>query len=1040
MRASFHFLTALLAWWVCGVSSTTDNLTSAVTWDEYSLLINGSRVFINSAEFHYPRLPNPALWPDIFQKFKAAGFNTVSLYFFWNYHSAARGVYDFTSPGKDLQALFDAASDAGLWVISRPGPYSNGEYTAGGLALWGSDGSMGTLRTSDEAYYEAWLPWVQELGAIIAANQITEGGPVILNQIENELQETTHSATNTLVVYMEQIEAAFREAGVVVPFTSNEKGMRSESWSVDYEDVGGAVNVYGLDSYPGGLSCTNPASGWTLVRTYYQWFQNYSYTQPSFLPEFEGGYFTAWGSGTFYDTCVSYHDPAYPDLFYKNNIAEKVTMQNFYMGYGGTNWGHSAAPVVYTSYDYAAHIRETRQLWPKVLQTKLINLFASSSPDLLKTDMIGNGTGYQVDTDDIFTWLLQNPDTGASFLFTQQTTSSSEVNVTFTATLNTSLGPVNVPNVSLFGHQSRILVTDYAIGNNHTLLYSSGDIATWATFDNDDNGGDDEATTTALVLYLKAGQTGEFAFANEAGLTYTAYGTSLVTTSNSSTAGQIFTYTQGDGPTFVKFSNGVLVYLLDQTSAWTFWAPPASTSAADNVYGSPDDKIFILGSYLVRNASLGGDGVLRISGDNNVTTTIETLSSSSSSSITSITWNDIPLNATRTSYGTYTATIPGTESRSVVLPEIATLDWHSADSLPESDPSFDDSSWIVCNKTTTQAYIAPYTLPVLFSSDYGYYAGAKIYRGYFPASSSSSSNYTSVNITASGGDAFGWSAWLNGVFIGGDTGNTSALETTTAVLALPPSALLLSSNGSSSSSSQQQENVLTVLVDYHGHDETSVAGGMNVPRGLYGAQLLPAPTTSTSTANTTTGFTTWKIQGSAGGSAANIDPVRGPFNEGGLYGERLGWHLPGFSPSTSYPTSYGAWDDATPLDGLTGPGVRFYVANFTLDIDDDLDAPLGLAFSAPEGTVARVLFWVNGYQYGKYEPHIGPQTVFPFPPGVVNNQGQNSLAVSLWAMEDGGAALDGLELVVYDVYQTAFGFARDWSALQPGWTDRSQYV
>jgi hypothetical protein len=39
---------------------------------------------------------------------------------------------------------------------------------------------------------------------------------VILNQIENELQETDHSSTNTLVIYMEQIEAAFREAGVTV--------------------------------------------------------------------------------------------------------------------------------------------------------------------------------------------------------------------------------------------------------------------------------------------------------------------------------------------------------------------------------------------------------------------------------------------------------------------------------------------------------------------------------------------------------------------------------------------------------------------------------------------------------------------------------------------------------------------------------------------------------------------------------------------------------------------------------------------------------
>jgi hypothetical protein len=125
--------------------------------------------------------------------------------------------------------------------------------------------------------------------------------PVILNQIENELQETVHSATNTLVLYMEQIETAFRDAGVVVPLTHNEKGMRSQSWSTDYQNVGGAVNVYGLDSYPGGLSCTNTNTGFNVVRTYYQWFSNYSFTQPSYLPEFEGGWFSAWGSSTFYD-------------------------------------------------------------------------------------------------------------------------------------------------------------------------------------------------------------------------------------------------------------------------------------------------------------------------------------------------------------------------------------------------------------------------------------------------------------------------------------------------------------------------------------------------------------------------------------------------------------------------------------------------------------------------------------------------------------------------------------------------------------------
>lgn len=91
---------------------------------------------------------------------------------------------------------------------------------------------------------------------------------------------------------MEQLESAFRGAGIVVPLTHNEKGMRAKSWSTDYENVGGAVNIYGLDSYPGGLSCTDNNTGFKASRNYYQWFQNYSFTQPEYLAEFEGGWFS----------------------------------------------------------------------------------------------------------------------------------------------------------------------------------------------------------------------------------------------------------------------------------------------------------------------------------------------------------------------------------------------------------------------------------------------------------------------------------------------------------------------------------------------------------------------------------------------------------------------------------------------------------------------------------------------------------------------------------------------------------------------------
>lgn len=58
---------------------------------------------------------------------------------------------------------------------------------------------------------------------------LTSCQPVILNQVENEIQETVHSPNNTLVLYMEQLESSYRAAGITVPFTHNEKGQRSQS-------------------------------------------------------------------------------------------------------------------------------------------------------------------------------------------------------------------------------------------------------------------------------------------------------------------------------------------------------------------------------------------------------------------------------------------------------------------------------------------------------------------------------------------------------------------------------------------------------------------------------------------------------------------------------------------------------------------------------------------------------------------------------------------------------------------------------------------
>src|SRR3954463_1060568 len=106
-----------------------------ITWDAYSLMIDGQRTFVWSGEFHPFRLPSPSLWRDVLQKLKANGYNAVSIYFNWGYHSARQGTYDFTGV-RDMDQVLNLAQEVGLYVIARPGPYINAETDGGGFPAW----------------------------------------------------------------------------------------------------------------------------------------------------------------------------------------------------------------------------------------------------------------------------------------------------------------------------------------------------------------------------------------------------------------------------------------------------------------------------------------------------------------------------------------------------------------------------------------------------------------------------------------------------------------------------------------------------------------------------------------------------------------------------------------------------------------------------------------------------------------------------------------------------------------------------------------
>ena len=139
-----------------------------------------------------------------------------------------------------------------------------------------------------------------------------------------------------------------------------------------------------------------------------------------------------------------------------------------------------------------------------------------------------------------------------------------------------------------------------------------------------------------------------------------------------------------------------------------------------------------------------------------------------------------------------------------------------------------------------------------------------------------------------------------------------------------------------------------------GKDETSAA--LN-PRGIVNATLIGGGN-----------FTSWKVAGNAGGEN-NIDPVRGPYNEGGLHGERLGWHLPGFDDRK--------WASGNPETGLSDAGANWYRTVVPLDIPSGIDVSLAFVLGSPAGSKLRAQLYVNGYMFGKYIPYIGNQITFP---------------------------------------------------------------
>ncbi|MDQ0990665.1 beta-galactosidase [Streptomyces sp. V3I7] len=916
-----------------------DGRRHTIGHDRHSLVVDGRRLVVWSGEMHPFRLPSPSLWRDVLQKMRAHGYNAVSIYVAWNYHSPAPGQYDFTGV-RDLDLFLRMAAETGLYVILRPGPYINAEVDGGGFPGW-LTATKGSARTADPDYLAYVDEWLTAVNRIARRHQFTDGGgTVLLYQLENEYDSHVTEATGR--AYMAHLYKKVRSDGIDVPLFHNDKG-RNGHWGPGTFDTGGEKGrwLYGFDGYPspsqvppdwgyfgtGGLTGGATASPHT----------------PGFVPEFGGGWFDPWGGawshGKGYAESRRTRDAAYERRFYLTNLANGITLHNVYMTFGGTSWGWLPAPVVYTSYDYGAAIDEGRGVTDKIAPMHQIGHLLQRVPDFAKLDRAAD-----VSAAGLKVYHLTNPDTRAH-VYVARNDGTEEV----TSTLPTAEGELEV---TVPPRDARLLTTGLMLGKRRLRHSTAQPMLCVST------GRQDVAVFT--------GRYGEMAH-----LVLDCPTDPSVKRIDSEAA---YVYDRGALHVTVPLGEGGLTRILvegggSEKPLVLLFADDA-TSTRLFPYDTPSGTVLVYGPALLRHAALDG-ATVHLTGDVVQATGVEVWGPRG---IGNMVWNGRRLPCRPTLSGSLTADAPALAAvPRTALPELG--GWRRKAENPEADPKFDDSTWTVADRTTSYSTTpVPDGGPVLFADDYGFHYGDVWYRGHLDGAD----GLESVSLAYSTGTQGLLMAWLDGEPLGTHRmpvpDNSTIRQGTwqdTAVLSL---ARLPKKKRKKlrRKLAEPGKHVLSVLVRRMQHDQDGKALDTHkAARGLTEVSFKGAsPEVS------------WRIQG-----ALTSDPVRGPQNHGGLFGERKGWHLPGFADH--------GWKPADLPRSDRGQGVTWYRTTFRLAVPGDIDASIGLVLDDDPDRAYRVQVFLNGWNMGQYINDVGPQHTFVLPNGILRTRGTNTLALAV---------------------------------------------
>ncbi|KAL7155366.1 hypothetical protein ABFS83_03G070300 [Erythranthe nasuta] len=299
------------------------NGNCTVTYDNKAILLNGQRRILLSGSLHYPR-STPDMWEDLILKAKNGGLDVIDTYVFWNGHEPSPANYNFEGR-YDLVRFIKTVQKVGLFVNLRIGPYVCAEWNYGGFPVWLKYVPGISFRTDNEPFKVAMQGFTQKIVGMMKSENLFEsqGGPIILSQIENEYGSQRRALGAAGDAYM--------------------------NWA--------AKMAVGLDTGVPWIMCKDDNAPDPLINTcngfYCDAFTPNKPYKPTMWTEAWTGWFNEFGG--------TVHQRPVQDLAFA--VARFIQIGgsyiNYYMFHGGTNFGRTAGgPFITTSYDYDAPIDE----------------------------------------------------------------------------------------------------------------------------------------------------------------------------------------------------------------------------------------------------------------------------------------------------------------------------------------------------------------------------------------------------------------------------------------------------------------------------------------------------------------------------------------------------------------------------------------------------------------------------------------------------------------------------------------------------------